>query len=204
MFDMPNYNALSAMTINGASPNAFTSLGMTGYLFSCTDMFYDSLKMMLDYVSTPIFTDESVAKEQGIIGQEIRMTENNPHRAVMQNLLKGLYKYHPVRDAIVGTVESIAQISAQTLYDCHKVFYNPSNMVLCCSGDLDPEKVASIAKELITAPAGEVPERDYGEAESPLPEKSLSETQMEVAIPLFACGSKIEYNGGGREWQRRC
>ncbi len=203
MFDMPNYNALSAMTILGASPNAFTSHGMTGYLFGCTDSFEENLKMMLDYVSTPYFTDESVRKEQGIITQEIRMTENNPNRAVSQNLLKALFKSHPARENVVGTVESIGQITARTLYDCHKVFYNPSNMVLCCSGDLDPERVAAIAEELIGAPAGEVPERDYGEDEGPLPDRLRLETNMEVAQPLFACGSKLAYNGGGREWAKK-
>jgi predicted Zn-dependent peptidase len=76
-------------------------------------------------------------------------------------------------------------------------------MVLCCSGDLDPERVAAIAEELIGAPAGEVPERDYGEDEGPLPDRLRLETNMEVAQPLFACGSKLAYNGGGREWAKK-
>jgi predicted Zn-dependent peptidase len=203
MFDMPDYNALAAMTANGASPNAFTSLGMTGYLFSCTDAFEENLTMLLDYVTTPYFTEDSVKKEQGIIGQEIRMVENNPSRAVTQNLLKSLYKNHPAREINIGSVESIARITAQTLYDCHKVFYNPSNMVLCCSGDFDPETIYRIASEKVTAQAGEVPERDYGEEEGPLPDRVRFETQMEVAQPLFAFGSKVAFIADGREWTKK-
>lgn len=203
LFDMPDYNALAAMTASGASPNAFTSLGMTGYLFSCTDAFEDNLRMLLDFVSTPYFTEESVKKEQGIIGQEIRMVENNPSRAVSQNLLKSLYKNHPAREINIGSVESISKITAQTLYDCHRVFYNPSNMVLCCSGDFDPESIYKIAAEKITAAAGEVPERDYGEEEGPLPDRVKFEVQMEVAQPLFAFGSKISYIDDGREWTKK-
>jgi predicted Zn-dependent peptidase len=202
MFDMPDYNAFSLMTARGAWPNAFTGYGMTGYLFSCTDAFDESLRTMLDYVSTPYFTEESVQKEQGIIGQEIKMIENNPNRAVVQNLLKALYKTHPARETIAGTVESISRITAQTLYDCHKVFYNPSNMALCCSGDLDPERVASIAREMITAPAGEVPERDYGRDEGPMPDRVRIEASMEVAQPLFACGSKVAFLEDAREWTK--
>jgi predicted Zn-dependent peptidase len=131
----------------------------------------------------PHILRKSVKKEQGIIGQEIRMVENNPSRAVSQNLLKSLYKNHPAREINIGSVESISKITAQTLYDCHRVFYNPSNMVLCCSGDFDPESIYKIAAEKITAAAGEVPERDYGEEEGPLPDRVKFEVQMEVASP---------------------
>ncbi|MBQ9703299.1 MAG: insulinase family protein, partial [Clostridia bacterium] len=57
----------------GASANAYTSNNMTAYLFSCTENFYESLEILLDFVTHPYFTDENVKKEQGIIGQEIRM-----------------------------------------------------------------------------------------------------------------------------------
>jgi len=71
MFDMPYGNALSVLSANGASPNAFTSSGMTAYHFECTERFEDNLRVLLSFVSTPYFTAESVQKEQGIIGQEI-------------------------------------------------------------------------------------------------------------------------------------
>ena len=150
MFDLPNGdNALNILSANGADPNAFTSSGITCYYFQCTEGFEENLRMLLHFVSTPYFTDETVQKEQGIIAQEIRMGEDNPGMRVYYNLLEMLYAHHPIRDRVAGTVESIAEITAQTLYDCHKVFYAPSNMVLCVEGDVDPEQVARIAEEVL-------------------------------------------------------
>ena len=73
------------------------------------------------------------------------MGEDNPGMVVYYNLLGLLYDHHPIRDRVAGTVESISHITAQTLYDCHRVFYAPSNMVLCVEGCVDPETVARIA-----------------------------------------------------------
>jgi predicted Zn-dependent peptidase len=142
MFDMPDGgNALNVLSANGASPNAFTSQAMTAYHFESTSGFKENLRTLLHFVSVPWFTPESVAKEQGIIGQEIRMTEDSPDFAVYMGLMKSLYAVNPLRDSVAGTVESISHITAQTLYDCHKVFYNPSNMALCVVGDVDPARI---------------------------------------------------------------
>ena len=191
MFDMPDGNALSVLSANGADPNAFTSSGMTAYYFQSTDGFADNLDTLLRFVSTPYFTAESVQKEQGIIGQEIRMTEDSPFHAVYYGLLKCLFQHNPVRDSVAGTVESIAEITDETLYACHKVFYNPSNMVLCVVGDVDPEQVREAAIRILPAEAGERPERDYGAAEAEKPHETFAERQMEVSMPLFAFGSRF-------------
>lgn len=192
MFDMPDGDgALSTLSANGADPNAFTSAGMTCYYFESTSKFYENLDMLLKFVSTPYFTAESVEKEQGIIGQEISMTEDSPDFAVYINLMKLLYAHHPVRDAVAGTQESIAEITPETLYSCHKVFYNPSNMTLCVAGDVDPEKIVEAAMRILPGEPGPVPEADFGKAETELPLEALREVKMEVSAPQFLIGAKI-------------
>jgi len=198
LFDTKDGNALADLAANGASPNAFTSSEMTAYFFECTDKFQENLKILLDFVSVPYFTQESVSKEQGIIGQEIRMIEDSPGHAVYYNFLKLLYKHHPVRDMIAGTVESIAEITDKTLYDCHKVFYNPANMVLCVVGDVNAEAVIDVAKETLGAETGEIPIKDYGEPETQLPVSQKFEATMEVAVPIFMTGVKVPANLSGR------
>ncbi len=190
MFDMPDGNALTQFTMNGANPNAFTSSDMTAYHFECTDRFYDNLELLLRFVSTPYFTEDSVEKERGIIGQEIRMTEDNPYHAIYYGLLRSLYKYNPIKDPVAGTVESIAEITPDVLNACHRVFYNPSNMVLCVCGDQDPEKIADTAREILPRFRGPVPEKDYGKKESLNPVKAMTERIMEVGIPTFLMGAK--------------
>ena len=103
LFDMPDgSDALTALCGNGASPNAFTSANMTAYYFSCTDHFEENLRTLLRFVSTPYFTDASVAKEQGIIAQEIRMGDDDPNRAVWRNLMRCLMARDGARDAVAG------------------------------------------------------------------------------------------------------
>ena len=191
MFDMPSgENALSVFSENGASPNAFTSSSYTCYYFKCTDGFEENLRLLLQFVSTPYFTPETVAKEQGIIGQEILMGEDSPGSEGYYNLLSLLYKNHPIRDKIAGTVESIAQITDKTLYDCHKVFYAPSNMVLCVEGDVDPEEVFRIASEELTKEKRSIPHADFGEPEEDLPSSPKIDVMMPVSEPMFLVGCK--------------
>ncbi len=192
MFDLPEGDkALDLLSANGADPNAFTAAGITCYFFQCTEHFEENLRLLLHLVSTPYFTEETVQKEQGIIAQEIRMGEDSPESAVYYNLLNMLYEHHPVRDKIVGTLDSIRQITAETLTACHRVFYAPGNMCLCVAGDVEPETVARIARESLPGDGGPLPEADFGEPEGPLPLQSRYREAMDVSAPLFLIGAKL-------------
>ena len=189
MFDMPDGdNALQAMTATGADPNAFTSFDETVYHFHCTEHFEENLRTLLRFVTTPFFTPETVEKEQGIISQEIRMYDDVPDYAVYFELMKLLYRSHPVRDDIAGTVESIAEITADTLYACHRAFYTPGNMCLCVEGDVDAEEICRIAEEVLGAQSGEVPQ-PLIPFEDDAPEKLYTERRMSVSAPQFLLGA---------------
>ena len=189
MFDTEDGNALQVLSQNGAEPNAFTSNATTAYYFDCTEHFEENLRILLSFVSVPYFTQESVDKERGIIGQEIRMVEDTPDWRVYTNLLECLYHSSPARVAIAGTVESIAEITPETLYACHKAFYDPANMMLCVVGDVKPDEIAAIAEEILPNSRGEVIERDYGQEDMRVVEKCRREA-MEVSMPQFLVGFK--------------
>ena len=204
MFDMPDGdNALSTLAKNGAQPNAFTSSDTTAYYFDCSTGFEENLRMLLRFVSTPYFTEESVAKEQGIIGQEIGMGDDDPYRTGYYAMLNLLYEHNPVREEVAGTVESIAEITPDTLYACHAAFYNPTNMVLCAAGDFDPERIFEIAMEEVGDKSGSKPAVDMGEEESALPIGSYAEKRMEVSAPQFFIGAKVSPVLGGEELLRQ-
>ena len=130
-------------------------------------------------------------KERGIITQEIRMGEDSPGSALYYNLLRQLYDHHPIRDKVIGTEESIGQITAQTLYDCHKVFYAPGNLCLCVEGDVDPAEIERIAREALPDAPGSVPAPDFGSEEGLLPLERLRREQMDVSAPQFLIGAKL-------------
>lgn len=191
LFDNPEGdNTLALFSQNGASPNAYTSFSKTAYFFECTDLFYKNLELLLHFVSTPYFTEESVEKERGIIAQEIRMGEDNPIWEGYTGLLALLYDTHPVRKKIAGTVESISEITHSLLYRCYEVFYNPKNMVLCVCGNADFDAVVKMARKILPKEqSGREIERGY-KAETAPTQNKYGETKMAVSEPTFFIGFK--------------
>ena len=201
MFDTKEGNALQELAKNGAEPNAFTSNAMTGYYFDSTEHFEENLKILLSFVSVPYFTDESVAKEQGIIGQEIRMIEDNPDWQIYTRMMQVLYQNSTARTSIAGTVESISHITAETLYQCHKAFYTPSNMILTAVGDVDPVHVVDLARSILPRERGEEIPRDYGTEPADIAQKETS-MAMEVSTPQFLTGFKCTPAPEGEDYLR--
>ena len=199
VFEQPDGgNALTTFASTGASPNAFTSKTMTAYHFSCTENFQKNLEILLDFVSTPHFTDENVSKEQGIIGQEIGMVNDKPHFKVYENLMAGLYRVHPAKDSIIGTVESIGNIDRKVLYDCYRTFYIPSNMVLTVVGDVDAGKVIETAEAMLSKNYVAPPARDYGVEPNEVEKEEICES-MECNMPIFCLGFKKKAKTDGEE-----
>ena len=196
LFDMPDMDVSAQFAALGANPNAFTSYDITAYYFKCTENFEKCLELLLKFVSTPYFTEESVEKEQGIIGQEIGMNEDNPDTRVFENLMEAMYRVHPVTVPILGTRASIAQITPQLLHSCHKAFYRPKNMLLCVVGDVDPEQVANMAQEMLPEDTEEVTRVDAWQEEMTV-KMPLVRCAMEVAMPMFQLGFKCEPLGLG-------
>ncbi len=202
MFDLPEDNAMNLFAAHGASPNAFTSYSMTAYHFSCTEQFEENLKILLRMVLTPYFTEENVEKERGIIAQEIRMYEDSAESRVYEDLFENVFAHHPIRVPIAGTVDSIGEITAQMLYDCHKAFYQPANMMLCVAGDVEEEAVCALVRELTPQEICAVPMRDYGSEEPMQCARARSEREMSVSMPTFSIGFKCEDPGRGEALMR--
>lgn len=189
MFEDEDGNALQKFARTGASPNAFTSHTMTAYHFSCTDRFEENLEILLKFVFTPYFTEENVAKERGIIGQEIGMMDDTPSWRLFCGLLEGLYRNHPVRVPIAGSVESIAQITPEVLYTCHRAFYSPKNMALIVCGTADFDEICRMAAQFSPAEAPEIGQRHYGDRRAAVNELTV-ERRMAVSRPQFLLGFK--------------
>lgn len=199
MFDLPDRDVMAEFAAMGANPNAFTSYDLTAYYFSCTENFEDCLKLLLEYVSTPYFTEQSVDKEQGIIAQEIGMHTDNPDTRTFENLVKAMYRNHPIGVPILGTKESIAQITPEILHACHKAFYRPKNMLLCVIGDVDAQKVCQIAEEILPKTDDcTVSRQEVWKEEMTCPQNFIAD-KMDVAMPMFQIGFKCEAPEKGEE-----
>ncbi len=189
LFESEDGDAFEKYARTGASANAFTSFESTCYLFSCTDRLYESLEILLSFVQDPYFTKESVAKEQGIIGQEIKMYDDDPQWQVMFSFLRAMYQKHPIRQDIAGTVESIAQITPEHLYRCYRTFYNLGNMILCIAGSFDMEKVLEVCDRTLKPSEAVTVERVFEEEPASVLQ-TYTEKRLPVTLPLFQFGYK--------------
>ena len=191
MFEDQEGDAFAKFARTGANANAFTSFDRTCYYFTATNAVDESLDVLLEMVTHPYFTDETVAKEQGIIAQEIKMYEDSPDWRLITELCQCLYHAHPIRSDIAGSCESIAQITPEMLYDCCKAFYAPSNLVLAAAGNITARRVLdACARAGLDKPAAAPAARRLC-AEEPM---TLARTQktlrMAVAKPCFGIGFK--------------
>lgn len=189
LFESEDGDAFSRYAKTGASANAYTSFDKTSYLFSCTENFEESLKILLDFVTNPYFTKETVEKEQGIIGQEIGMYDDNAQWRVLFNLLGALYHNHPIKIDIAGTVQSIAKIDDKLLYRCYNAFYNLNNMVLSIAGNFDVNTVLKCCEKILKPSPDIKLEVKQPHEPSAIVQKRC-EQFLPVALPLFHIGFK--------------
>ena len=183
LFEQEDGNAMEKFGELGASPNAYTGFNQTVYLFSATDRFGECFKLLLDFVQNPHLTEESIEREKGIIGHEIRMYQDDPNWRVFFNLLNAMYKNNPVRVEIAGTIESISHINRELLYKCYRTFYHPSNMILLAVGDIEPEEVFGIVDESIReeGTAGETDRRTAGQTTGQTARRTAGQTTGQTA-----------------------
>ncbi|MEE1198539.1 MAG: pitrilysin family protein [Acutalibacteraceae bacterium] len=189
LFESEDGDAFTKYSKTGAYANAFTSFDKTCYLFSCSSMFDENLDILLDFVQSPYFTAETVKKEQGIIGQEIRMYDDSPAWCVLFNALECMYHNHPVKVDIAGTVESIAQIDDKLLYECYNTFYNPANMFICIAGNVNSDSVIEkISNSIKPCEKITINRKKVDEPKTIV--KDYIEKSLPVAVPLFCLGYK--------------
>ncbi|MBE6734732.1 MAG: insulinase family protein [Ruminococcaceae bacterium] len=191
LFESEEGDAFSLYASTGANANAYTSFDKTCYLFSCTDNFTRCLEILLGFVTSPYFTEETVQKEQGIIGQEIRMYDDSPEWRVMFNMLRAMYKEHPVKIDIAGTVETIAQITPEHLYACYNAYYNLHNMALTIVGKVDVEEVLEICDRCLK-PCEKVQVKSHFPTDPYEVSEHYVEDKLPVAVPIFNLGFKSD------------
>ena len=177
---------------SGTDSNANTNYKLTQYICYGNNNIEKNLEFLLDYVSNPYFTDKNVEKEKGIIAQEIEMYDDDPEWMIDEEIRKAMFKVHPIRDDIAGTVKEINKITKEDLYDCYNTFYQPSNMMLFISGKLNVkelEKIVDRYDKKNKSKKTPIYLKKYKEPEKVYKKEIIKEAN--IAIPKFAYGIKI-------------
>ncbi len=186
----------------GAQVNAMTGFTQTSYYFTATDQVHENMQDLLHLVANAHITEENVEKERGIIDQEIRMYEDSPDYRLFFDFVGNLYEEHPVRHPVGGTTDSIQEVTAEHLLDCHRAFYTAGNAALGVAGPVDPHAILELA-EASHLLAGEPPTSIWPKDSGPA-FRSRSETRMEVGRDRVMVGfkdRKLEADAEAR-WRR--
>ncbi|MFD1705943.1 EF-P 5-aminopentanol modification-associated protein YfmH [Siminovitchia sediminis] len=206
MFEKKDGDVFQLFSKQGASANAFTSFTRTAYLFSSTSNVEQNLSTLIQMVQEPYFTEQTVEKEKGIIGQEITMYDDNPDWRLYFGLIENLFHRHPVKIDIAGTIESISHITADLLYLCYNTFYHPSNMIFFVTGPVDPDKIIEFVKEDQKSrkfdPAPQITRHFEEEPENAAKKKQV--ILMDVQTPKCMVGVKApHFEGTGEDMLRK-
>lgn len=180
---------------NGADANANTSNYKTTYLFSGPQYFKENLNYLLDYVQTPYFTDKSVEKEKGIIIQEIKMYQDDPYTVLYEKAIYNSFIKHPIKMPVIGDIENVKSITKEDLYECYNTFYNPGNMFVVITGNVDPEETIKIIKQNQEKKQfdkeEEIKLKTYEEPDKV--DKKSEIIKMDINLPKLALSYKINY-----------
>ena len=192
LFEAPDgTDTFTRFSALGADSNAYTDYDKTAYLFSCTENVDEALSELLTFVTQPHFTDESVARERGIIGEEIREDEDSPWEKAYLNLVASLYHKNPVRNNVLGTRKTIAKITPELLYECYNAFYRLDNMALVVCGNVTPDGVLAVADRILPN-VREKKEKvtRFFPTEPDGVRRKRARAKMQVAKPIFYIGIK--------------
>ena len=197
MFELPGRDVTAEFAALGANVNAFTSYDLTAYYFSCSKNFRESLALLLEFVSTPYFPEDSVQREMGIIDQEIGMTLDSPDSRAFEDLMEITFSKHPVRVPILGSSDSIRKITPELLSACHGAFYTPENMILSIVGDVDPREVEELVDNILGTERKPPGKKINAWPEPMAAAKAEHRRTMEVAMPTFQMAFKCEPQAAG-------
>ena len=193
LFDQPDgSDAFAKFAAIGADANAFTTYLSTACLFDCTQQFAEGLEVLLKFVTSAHFTEETVAKELPIIGEEIAADRDAPAEVLYSDILKALYKNHPVRRAILGSPASIAKLTPRLLSTVHRALYHPARLHLCVAGRVTPEEVEAVCDRVFGGTLPLAPIVEYLPVKEPRAvAKSRTTRKMSVSQPTVALGIKL-------------
>ena len=190
---------MAAFTKLGADSNAFTSFTNTSYLFSTSENVAECLDLLDELVTSFNITEESVEREKDIIQQEREMYQDDPDSCLFFKTLANLYQATPLASDIVGTEDSIEDISLENLRDNFDEFYTPVNSQIFLVGNFDLELMLNYFSQ---KDVGGCIVQNPKEPIALNPVKKVESIRMDVASPKLAIGVRTNSDMGHQDCYR--
>jgi len=157
-----------------------------------------ALDVLSDLVLNPVFASEEIARERGVILEEIKMDEDNPDTLVHEIFTQGFWKGHPLGKPILGTRETVRSFSQNTLLSFFEQRFQAGNMVFSAAGNLEHDRFV----ELVAHHFGSlVPGSVCGDGAAPTVtprlhlrnKKSLEQVQLCLGVPAPPVADSSRY-----------
>lgn len=184
----------------GGNLDAFTSKETVCFNIKVLDEnVAPALDVLSDLVLHPTFAPDELAREQGVILEEIKMDEDNPDYLVHEIFTQNFWKDHALGRPILGTKKTVASFDQPTVLNFYADTFTPKNMVFSAAGNLDHDRfVAQVAQQFASLSASARPQ-----TADPVPvsqphitlkrKKSLEQVQLCLGVPAPPVNSPDRY-----------
>ena len=183
----------------GGDLDAFTAKEMVSFNAKVVDehlpLVFDILS---DLVLNPLFKDEDIEKEKGVVLEELKMEADNPEYLVNEIFSNNFWKDHPLGKPILGTRETVRRFSREKIDGYYRRFYVPSNIVITAAGNLDHALLLDLTRARFEtlAPNGSVPSSPVPSTHARLSlrhKKSLEQVNLCLGVPCYPLPHERRY-----------
>lgn len=139
-----------AATVEGAGGelNAYTSFDQTVFYVTISKEFQKvGLEVISEMMGFPEFDEKEINNEREVVIEEIKRSNDSPHRQASRLLFSSMYKKHPYGIPVIGYPENINTVSRKTILNYYKGRYNPKNMTLVVAGDFQSPQMRKQVQE---------------------------------------------------------
>jgi predicted Zn-dependent peptidase len=185
----------------GGNMDAFTSKECICFNVKVLDEHVPlALEILSDLVLYPTFTDEDIARERGVILEEIKMDEDNPDNLVHEIFTQNFGKDHPLGKPILGTKETVKKFERQAVLDTYTHRFAPGNIIVAAAGHLDHDQFVDLvvkhfehlkpAQNGFHSPAPKIVPRIVLRNK-----KALEQVQLCIGVPAYPIAHEKRYAG---------
>src|ERR1700676_236280 len=115
----------------GGGLDAFTSKEMVSYNTKVLDEHLPlAFDVLADLVRNPLFREDDIEKEKGVILEELKMEVDNPEYLLHEIFSSNFWKDHPLGKLILGTKETVRNFDREKIRDYYHRYYSPSNILI--------------------------------------------------------------------------
>ncbi|HVE55279.1 MAG TPA: pitrilysin family protein, partial [Pyrinomonadaceae bacterium] len=204
----------------GGNLDAFTMHEETGFAIKVVDKeLPKAFDLLADLLTNPRFDEKELKREQKVIIEEIKMTDDSPEDYLGELFNEKLFPDHPLGLPIAGTPRTVKTFNHEVTRKFHEETFNASNLIIAAAGNLEHKQIVELAEKFFSAKIkNRTPQPKDEEPEISAPiiikkNKNLEQAHLIIAAPFVDAKSERRYAadilanalGGGtssRLWQK--